>query len=167
VKTARRWTLGALVGTAALVGLAACGGDSGNESASGQPCVKAKGLPKQAPSIDIRKGRPLDILMYRDIAPGDGASVGPESTVTVEYIGVACSTGKVFATSYVRSEPATYQMNGVIPGWREGLEGMRVGGRRLLSVPPRLAYGDKGLEPDIAPGETLWFVVDLMEVQNP
>ncbi|MBM3674884.1 MAG: FKBP-type peptidyl-prolyl cis-trans isomerase [Actinobacteria bacterium] len=105
--------------------------------------------------------------MYRDIAPGDGASVGPESTVTVEYIGVACSTGKVFATSYVRSEPATYQMNGVIPGWREGLEGMRVGGRRLLSVPPRLAYGDKGLEPDIAPGETLWFVVDLMEVQNP
>ena len=89
----------------------------------------------------------------------------PGATVTVDYIGVACSTGKIFDSSYCRGQSATFPLTGVIPGWSNGIPGMKVGGARLLGIPPAEAYGNQGSPPDIAPDETLWFVVKVKNMQ--
>jgi peptidylprolyl isomerase len=83
--------------------------------------------------------------------------------VTVNYVGVGQQSGQVFDSSWQRGQPATFPLDGVIQGWSEGLVGMQPGGRRLLIIPAELAYGDAGAGADIAPGETLVFVVDLIE----
>jgi peptidylprolyl isomerase len=90
--------------------------------------------------------------------------VDASSTITVDYIGVSCSTGKIFDTSYGKT-PATFPLSGVVLGWQQGIPGMKVGGIRLLGIPPDLAYGAQGYPPDIAPDETLWFVVQVKNVQ--
>jgi peptidylprolyl isomerase len=84
--------------------------------------------------------------------------------VTVNYVGVGQQSGTVFDSSWQRGQPATFPLDGVIQGWSQGLVGMQPGGRRLLIIPAELAYGDAGAGADIAPGETLVFVVDLIEV---
>ena len=99
--------------------------------------------------------------MKKDLKIGTGAIVKPGATVTVDYIGVSCSTGKIFDSSYSRNQPATFPLSGVIPGWTQGIPGMRVGGERLLGIPPALGYGSSGQPPEIAPDETLWFVVHV------
>ena len=76
---------------------------------------------------------------------------------------MSCSTGKIFDTSYGKT-PATFPLDNVIPGWQQGIPGMKVGGTRLLGIPSDLAYGAQGYPPDIAPDETLWFVVELKNV---
>lgn len=173
--------VGALLATVALVGLAACGDDGDDEGAStstsavsgavagsvaGKECVAVAGpLPAGAPEVPVETGAPPEELVVEDLTPGTGAAVEATSTVTVDYIGVACSSGKVFDSSYSRGEPATFSLSGVIPGWQEGLVGMKVGGTRLLGIPPGLAYGDQGAGSDIAPGETLWFVVEMKDAQ--
>ncbi len=135
------------------------------ESAAGRPCVPvAEPLPPNAPEVPVETGPPPTGLVVRDLEPGDGAEVTAGATVTVDYIGVACSTGVIFDSSYLRGTPATFPLDGVIAGWRDGLVGMKVGGTRLLVVPPDAAYGDRGAGPDISPGETLWFVVELRSV---
>ncbi len=91
---------------------------------------------------------------------GTGADVGPNDTVTADYIGVACSTGKIFDSSYSRGQPAQFPLANVIPGWQQGIPGMKVGGQRLLGIPGNLAYGAAG-RPGIAPDEALWFVVTI------
>jgi peptidylprolyl isomerase len=91
--------------------------------------------------------------------------VAANSTVTVNYIGVACSTGKIFDSSYQRGQPAGLPLTGVIKGWQDGVRGMKVGGQRLLGIPPALAYGSTGSPPSIAPEETLWFVIDVLDVK--
>ena len=84
----------------------------------------------------------------------------------VQYVGVSYSTGKQFDASWDRGEPYTFTLGAgnVISGWDQGLAGMKVGGRRELTVPPELAYGEQGRRPEIAPNATLVFVVDLLEV---
>ena len=82
------------------------------------------------------------------------------STVVADYIGVSCSTGKIFDASYTTGQPVTFPLAQVIPGWQQGLVGMKVGGKRLLGIPSDLAYGPSGRDP-IAPDEALWFVVEL------
>jgi peptidylprolyl isomerase len=96
----------------------------------------------------------------KDLKAGTGAVVAAGATLTVDYIGVSCSTGKIFDSSYSRGQPATFALSQVIPGWQQGLPGMRVGGERLLGIPPAQAYGSTG-QGDIAPDETLWFVVNV------
>ena len=93
--------------------------------------------------------------------PGTPAALGDE--ITVNYIGVACSTGKIFDSSWQRGQPATFplQQGGLIEGWTQGIPGMQPGGRRLLVIPPDLGYGATG-QGTIAPDETLVFVVDLV-----
>jgi peptidylprolyl isomerase len=88
-------------------------------------------------------------------------------TVSAHYVGVAYSTGEEFDASWSRGRPLDFQLGvgQVIPGWDRGIEGMRVGGRRRLTVPAQLAYGDRGAGGVIAPGETLIFVVDLVDVR--
>jgi peptidylprolyl isomerase len=132
------------------------------ESAAGKPCVAlADPLPAGAPNVPIVPGPPPTDLQSTDLVEGTGDPVPAGATVTVDYIGVSCSTGKIFDSSYSRGQPATFPLDQVIPGWTNGIPGMKVGGQRLLVIPPADGYGDTGAGSDIAPGETLWFVVDL------
>jgi peptidylprolyl isomerase len=101
-----------------------------------------------------------------DVVEGDGAAAKEGDEIEVEYVGVAQSTGQEFDSSWERQEPFSFELGGgdVIPGWDEGLVGMKEGGRRLLVIPGDLAYGPTGQPPDIGPDETLVFAVDLIEV---
>ena len=89
------------------------------------------------------------------------------NTVEVHYVGVAHSTGEEFDASYNRGEPLRFRLGvgQVIQGWDTGVQGMKVGGRRQLVIPPHLGYGDRGAGGVIRPGETLVFVVDLVGVE--
>jgi peptidylprolyl isomerase len=134
------------------------------ESVAGKPCVAlAEPLPTGAPNVPIKVGPPPTELISEDLKEGDGAEVTASSTLTVNYIGVSCSTGKVFDSSWSRGQPATFPLSNVIKGWQNGLPGMKVGGQRLLGIPASMAYGSEGRPPTIAPDEALWFVVDVVD----
>jgi peptidylprolyl isomerase len=132
-------------------------------SAAGKPCVPlADPLPPGAPEVPVIVGPPPAQLVIDDLREGDGAVIESSNTLTVNYIGVSCSTGRIFDSSYARGQAATFPLSGVIPGWQIGLPGMKVGGQRLLGIPSDLAYGPAGSPPNIAPDEALWFVVDVV-----
>lgn len=140
------------------------------ESAEGKPCVARTGdLPPGAPEVPVPVGPAPPALITDDLKVGDGAVVEAGAKATFNYIGVSCSTGKIFDSSYKRGQPFPADLSptapqGVIEGWQEGIPGMKVGGQRLLGIPPDLAYGDQSPSPDIAAGETLWFVVEVVSV---
>jgi hypothetical protein len=135
-------------------------------SAAGKPCVPlADPLPSGAPAVPVKVGPPPTQLVSEDLKVGTGATVGPNDTVTVNYIGVSCSTGHIFDSSYGRGQPATFPLSGVIKGWTTGIPNMKVGGQRLLGIPPDLAYGAQSQSPDIAGNETLWFVVEMVDTK--
>ena len=135
-------------------------------SAAGLPCVAlADPLPTGAPNVPVVVGPPPTELVKQDLTGGTGAEVTAGDTITVNYIGVACSTGKIFDSSYSRGQPATFSLAQVIPGWTQGIPGMKVGGSRLLGIPSDLAYGSQGAaQGGIAPDEALWFVVDVTAI---
>jgi len=136
------------------------------DSAAGKPCVPlADPLPAGAPNVPVKGGPPPTQLLIEDLKVGTGATVGPKDTVTVNYIGVACATGKIFDSSYSRGQPVTFALSGVIKGWTDGIPNMKVGGQRLLGIPPEQAYGSRGSPPDIGADETLWFVVEMVETK--
>jgi peptidylprolyl isomerase len=118
----------------------------------------------EKPEIDFPGGEPPAELEITDIWEGDGPVASAGDQVAVHYVGVAHSTGEQFDASWDRGEPLSFQLGAgrVIPGWDQGLQGMKVGGRRQLIIPPGLAYGDRGAGNAIAPGETLIFVCDLV-----
>ena len=119
------------------------------------------------PEIDFPEGPPPADLEITDITEGEGAEATSGSTVSVHYVGVAHSTGEEFDASYNRGAPLDFRLGvgQVIAGWDQGVEGMKVGGRRRLVIPPHLGYGDRGAGGVIKPGETLIFVVDLLDVR--
>ena len=119
------------------------------------------------PEIDPHDGPPPTDLEVTEITKGDGKEATDGSTVSVHYVGVAHSTGEEFDASYNRGAPLDFRMGigQVISGWDRGVQGMKVGGRRRLVIPPHLGYGDRGAGGVIAPGETLIFVVDLLDVR--
>jgi len=121
----------------------------------------------QRPDVDPYDGPPPTDLVVEDISVGDGPEAAPGQTVSVHYVGVAHSTGEEFDSSWNRGAPLDFRLGVgmVIPGWDKGIEGMKVGGRRKLTIPPHLAYGERGAGGAIAPGETLIFVVDLDDVR--
>ena len=121
----------------------------------------------EKPEIDAPTGPPPADLEVTDLTEGEGPEATQGSTVSVHYVGVAYSTGEQFDASYDRGEPLQFRLGvgQVIEGWDSGVQGMKVGGRRRLVIPPQLAYGDRGAGGVIAPGETLIFVVDLMGVR--
>jgi peptidylprolyl isomerase len=121
-------------------------------------------MSNEKPEVDFPGGEPPTELEISDIWEGDGALAKAGNTVQVHYVGVAFSTGEEFDTSWSRGEPLEFRLGAgqVIAGWDQGVQGMRVGGRRQLIIPPRLAYGDRGAGRAIAPGETLIFVCDLV-----
>jgi peptidylprolyl isomerase len=118
----------------------------------------------EKPEVDFPGGEPPTELEISDIWEGDGAVAQAGDTVQVHYVGVAYSTGEEFDTSWSRGDPLEFRLGvgQVIAGWDQGVQGMRVGGRRQLIIPPELAYGDRGAGRSIAPGETLIFVCDLV-----
>jgi peptidylprolyl isomerase len=119
------------------------------------------------PEIDFPASPPPSDLEVTDLTTGDGTEAVPGKTVRVHYVGVAHSTGEEFDASYNRGEPLSFRLGSgqVIAGWDQGVQGMKVGGRRQLVIPPHLGYGDRGAGGVIKPGETLIFVVDLLEVR--
>ena len=123
--------------------------------------------PQDKPEVDPPDGPPPSDLEVTDITEGSGPEATSGSTVSVHYVGVAHSTGEEFDASYNRGAPLDFRLGvgQVISGWDQGVQGMKVGGRRRLVIPPHLGYGDRGAGGVIKPGETLIFVVDLIEVR--
>ena len=109
---------------------------------------------------------PPTALEVVDLVVGEGAEAVVGSRVVVHYLGVRWSDGGVFDASWSRGRTFAFGLGAgdVIEGWEQGVAGMRVGGRRVLVIPPQLAYGDRGAGSVIGPGETLVFAVDLIEV---
>lgn len=118
------------------------------------------------PTVELPSEAPDD-LVIEDITVGDGPEAAAGNLVEVHYVGVALSDGKEFDSSYGRGEPLMFQLGvgQVISGWDTGVQGMKVGGRRKLTIPPQLGYGARGAGGVIKPNETLVFVCDLVGVR--
>jgi peptidylprolyl isomerase len=171
--------------TLALVlgaGIAACGGDDNSDSesaATSTPTETPTAAPanvdaivagvgkntNKKPKIVKPEGDPPADLVVKDIVKGKGPKAKAGDTLTMQYVGVSWSTGEQFDASWDRGQPFPFQLGAqmVIPGWDQGMVGMRKGGRRLLIIPPDLGYGPQGSGP-IGPNETLVFAVDLEKI---
>ncbi|TCO52519.1 FKBP-type peptidyl-prolyl cis-trans isomerase [Actinocrispum wychmicini] len=121
----------------------------------------------QKPEIGPIDGNPPADLQIEDITVGDGPEAASGQDVTVHYVGVSFSTGKQFDASWDRGDTFEFALGAghVIQGWDRGVAGMKVGGRRKLTIPPHLGYGSRGAGAAIKPNETLVFVVDLLGVR--
>jgi peptidylprolyl isomerase len=160
--------------------VAACGDDDGEEEAAAPAAtateapvageVDATAISKdltEKPAVEQPSGEPPAELVKTDVVKGKGKAAKAGDVVSVQYVGNSWSTGAQFDASWDRgSEPFQFPLGAgqVIPGWDQGVAGMKPGGRRLLVIPPQLAYGEQSPSPDIAPNETLIFVVDLEKV---
>jgi peptidylprolyl isomerase len=135
------------------------GGDSGDDSSTTAAAT-------EKPKVEVPDAPPPKKLVVEDLEPGDGEAAKAGDQISVQYVGVDYETGKEFDSSYDRGQPFDLQLGGgsVIPGWDQGIVGMKVGGRRKLTIPPDLAYGKQGQPPAIGPNATLVFVIDLVSV---
>jgi peptidylprolyl isomerase len=161
-----------IIGACLALVVAGCGSDdsttsssSGEETTSSQESEAPK--KKTKPTVEKPSGAPPKELVTKDLEEGSGAAAKAGDVVTVQYVGVNYKTGKEFDSSWSRSEPFSFTLGAgeVIPGWDQGVEGMKVGGRRELIIPPELGYGTAGAPPAIPPNETLVFVVDLEAIE--
>lgn len=123
-------------------------------------------MPENKPSVTIPNEAPPTQLNIVDDVVGTGDEATKGRNVSVHYVGVAWSNGKQFDASWDRNEPFEFRLGAgqVIQGWDEGVAGMKVGGRRTLTIPPDMGYGSRGAGGVIKGGETLVFVVDLLNV---
>ena len=119
------------------------------------------------PLVEPHLGDAPSDLLIEDIVVGTGEPAAAGQTAVVHYVGVGATSGEEFDASWNRNETFSFTLGAgyVIKGWDEGVQGMRVGGRRRLVIPAHLGYGSRGAGGVIAPGETLIFVVDLMELR--
>ncbi|MFF7360299.1 FKBP-type peptidyl-prolyl cis-trans isomerase [Streptomyces sp. NPDC008125] len=120
----------------------------------------------EKPEIDFPIGDAPTELQIEDITVGDGPEAKAGAVVEVHYVGVTFETGEEFDASWNRGQTFRFPLGGgrVIKGWDQGVEGMKVGGRRKLTIPAHLAYGNQSPSPLIPAGSTLIFVVDLIGV---
>ena len=175
-----------LLVAAATLGLAGCGGDdndSTTSSAASTPAATtAEAQPPaettettattedpslaQKPEVEVPDEPAPKLLQIDDLVEGTGDAAKAGDTVTVDYVGVLYENGKQFDASWDRGQPFQFQLGAgnVIQGWDQGLIGMKVGGRRMLTIPANLAYGPEGAPPDIPPNAPLVFVVDLKAI---
>lgn len=123
-------------------------------------------MSKNKPSITIPQETPPTELVKTDITIGSGDEAVKGKNVSVHYVGVAWSNGQEFDASWNRGEAFDFRLGAgqVIQGWDDGVAGMKVGGRRQLTIPPDMGYGSRGAGGVIKGGETLVFVVDLLNV---
>ncbi len=119
------------------------------------------------PSISPKTAPVPTSLTIKDLVVGEGAEAGPGQRVDVHYVGAHYDTGDQFDASWDRHDTFGFTLGAgqVIPGWDQGVAGMKVGGRRELVIPPHLAYGERGAGGVIKPNETLVFIVDLVAVR--
>jgi peptidylprolyl isomerase len=162
-----------MLALAAALLASGCGDDDDSGSAGAeQPAetaTEAQPRPEDTsvkPVIDKPSGSPPRRLVKEDIVKGKGKAAKAGDRITVQYVGVSFSTGRQFDASWDRGQPFGFFLGAgeVIPGWDQGIVGMKQGGRRKLTIPPEQAYGAQGSPPDIAPNETLVFVVDLVKI---
>ncbi len=151
---------------AGVLMLAGCGDDSDSsatESTASTPAVDTS----TKPAVTVPDELAPEELVSEDLVEGTGATAEPGAQLTVQYVGVDYETGEEFDASWDRGQPFPFQLGAgmVIPGWDQGIAGMKVGGRRELIIPPDLAYGKQGSPPAIAPNATLVFVIDLLDAQ--
>ena len=120
----------------------------------------------EKPTVDVPTGPPPTELELDDLTVGDGPEAAAGQSVEVHYVGVSFASGKQFDASWDRRKTFQFGLGSgqVIPGWDQGVAGMKVGGRRRITIPPHLAYGKQGAGGAIGPDETLVFVVDLVSV---
>jgi peptidylprolyl isomerase len=161
-----------IIGACLALVVAGCGSDDSTTSAApGEEAGSSKEAEapakKTKPKVEKPSGAPPKELVSNDLEEGSGPEAKAGDAVTVQYVGVNYKTGKEFDASWDRGEPFTFTLGAgeVIPGWDQGVEGMKVGGRRELIIPPELGYGPAGAPPAIPPNETLIFVVDLEAVE--
>jgi peptidylprolyl isomerase len=128
-----------------------------------KPCVASKDTPPGGTKVPVPVGPAPTHMITRDLVTGTGPIVKAHTTVTVNYIAVACSTGKIIDASYQHGGSSTLKLDDVIPGWQLGMPGAKVGGTRLLGVPAVLAYGSAGRPPIIGANEALWFQVQVLQ----
>jgi peptidylprolyl isomerase len=123
-------------------------------------------VPPERPNIEKPEGDIPFELGIDDVVVGEGDEATKGKKVSVHYVGVAFSTGDEFDASWDRGKPFEFKLGKgqVIPGWDRGVEGMKVGGRRQLTIPSAMAYGARGAGGAIKPNEPLVFVVDLLAV---
>jgi peptidylprolyl isomerase len=168
--------------TLIVVAVTGCGGDefdptitvpkdAGAAGATATPSATATGSTnlkdtKSKPLIAKPSGSPPKKLVVKDIVEGKGKTARKGDEVAVQYVGASFSNGQEFDNSWDRGEPFTFKVGGgnVIKGWDQGVPGMKVGGRRQLTIPAKLAYGPDGSPPAIGPNETLVFIIDLKKV---
>ncbi len=161
----------ALLAVLAALAPAACGDDDGDAetsppSTAGEERAALEDTSTK-PKIPRPSGSPPRRLRKEDVVRGTGPPAKPGDTLTVHYAGVTFSTGEEFDASWNTGQPFVFELGGgrVIEGWDRGFVGMRAGGRRILTIPPELAYGAQGFPPAIGPNETLVFVVDLLKIR--
>jgi peptidylprolyl isomerase len=150
---------GILVVVVAVILIGRSGGSSDDTS-------KAAITVPNGPTIQLPTGTAPTQLQVKDLKTGTGAEAKSGDQVSVQYIGVLYDNGSKFDSSYDHGQPFSFKLGGgqVIPGWDQGVAGMKVGGRRELIIPPDLAYGAQGQPPTIPPNATLVFVIDLVSV---
>jgi peptidylprolyl isomerase len=119
------------------------------------------------PQVEIPDGAPSYQLEVEDLTVGDGDEAVAGRTVEVHYVGVSWQSKRQFDASWDRGDTFKFKLGAgqVIQGWDQGVAGMKVGGRRRITIPPMLAYGKRGAGGVIGPDETLVFVVDLVGVR--
>ncbi len=177
----RTWSL--VILAASGLGLAACGSSSSSAETTAPPSSStttttapvqigtisdpsAAGTWGTEPTITVPPGSPPTQLESKDLIVGTGPAAKAGDPVTVQYVGVAYSSGKVFDSSWSRGQPFQFTLGEgqVITGWDDGVVGMQVGGRRELIIPPNLAYGAESPGAGIAADDTLIFIVDLVKI---
>ncbi len=150
---------GILVVVVAVILIGRGGGSSDDSS-------KAAITVPNGPTVELPSGPAPTQLVVKDLKTGNGAEAKSGDQVSVQYIGVLYDNGSKFDSSYDHGQPFSFKLGGgqVIPGWDQGVAGMKVGGRRELIIPPGLAYGAQGQPPTIPANATLVFVIDLVSV---
>ena len=169
-----------LIAVVAVLGVASCGDDDENGDGGADTATQAETTTEPSPAdaeealkdtstkpvIPKPTGTPPRKLAKEDIVKGRGPGAKPGDTVVVHYVGMNFSNGMEFDASWDAGQPFPVELGAgsVIPGWEQGLVGIRAGGRRKLTIPPELGYGPDGYPPDIPPNETLVFVIDAISV---
>jgi FKBP-type peptidyl-prolyl cis-trans isomerase len=140
---------------------------SSDSTSSGKSTESANTDLSKKPVVTVPTGVSPKKFAYLEIVEGTGPVAKSGDKVSVQYVGVGFDSEKEFDSSWSRNEPFSFTLGGgeVIKGWDQGVEGMKVGGRRELLLPPELAYGAAGQPPSIGPNETLIFVIDLLKVE--
>jgi peptidylprolyl isomerase len=179
LRSARRLAAWALVGVTLLV-VAGCGGSSSQPEPPAVPSSVSPTRPPDPgpvkitvnnatninlrPNLVVNRGALPTQLETKDLIVGKGRTAAATDTVTVQYVGVIARNGQEFDASWDKGQPATFSLAEVIPGFRNGIAGMKEGGRRQIFMPPDQAYGPAGAGTVIGPNESLIFIVDLIKI---